>query len=424
MPRSSGIRGVTLEDVAGVGAYGSQAMPRSETLVDRYRSGRTAPLTTSDPVAALRITGQPIDLSTQLFGEMSPTAGEKFAGYRTQSDLESAIAGRAFQILEQADLARRLAEENQARILAESNAAEAERTLPILSAVDEARAALPGINPFRPGFMERAQQYPEALTNLGRAQTTAQILTGPLPQEMAGLPVIGLGGTIATEEANRAVGRMASEVDPYLAVARGVEQYTPAELARNIAVQQYAMDPNLAYGTFTDDFTTQYYKDLLALDQAQRAFDRLQGGFFDATLEEQIFDNYGQKGLDDYYASQAAEALGRDPESRAKAFDQQTELENAAIDADLAKLYGGLTPETITTKVDTNYVRKYMQDPLFNETFIGMAELYGPTGEEFVPDATSQRQKVVKAAIAEYPDDPVAATVLADILLSWTLLGT
>ena len=420
MPRSSGIRGVTLEDVAGVGAYGSQAMPKSGTLVDRYRSGRTAPLTTSDPVAALRITGQPIDLSTQLFGEMSPTAGEKFAGYRTQSDLESAIAGRAFQILEQADLARRLAEENQARILAESDAAEAERTLPILSAVDEARAALPGINPFRPGFMERAQQYPEALANLGRAQTTAQILTGPLPQEMAGLPVIGPGGTIATEEANRAVGRMAGEVDPYLAVARGVEQYTPAELARNIAVQQYAMDPNLAYGTFTDDFTTQYYKDLLALDQAQRAYGRLQGGFFDADMEETIFDMYGMEGVESYRQSRAESALGLDPKSQAEELEREQSGFNAQVDEGLAQAYLGLTPGSVNTDVDEAVVRSVMADNDFLDQFVTLTEEFQVGSEEYSPDPATQRENIKKRAIGIY-GPTVQATVLADLVLTWSL---
>lgn len=420
MAPRSGIRGVTLEDVAGVGAYGSQAMPRSGTLVDRYRSGRTAPLTTTDPVSALRITGQPIDLSTQLFGQMSPTAGEKFAGYRTQSDLESAIAGRAYQILEQADLARMLAEENQARILAESDAAEAERTLPVLSAVDEARAALPGVNPFRPGFMERVQQYPDALTDLGRAQTTAQILTGPLPQEMSGLPVLGPGGTITTEEANRAVSRMAADVDPYMAVAQGVEQYTPAELARNIAIQQYAMDPNLAYGTFTDDFTTQYYKDLLALDQAQRAYGRLQGGFFDADMEETIFDMYGMEGVESYRQSRAESALGLDPQSQADELEREQSGFNAQVDEGLAQVYLGLTPAAVNTDVDEAVVRSVMADNDFLEQFVMLTEEFQVGSKEYSADSTTQRENIKKRAIGIY-GPTVQATVLADLVLTWSL---
>ena len=83
------------------------------------------------------------------------------------------------------------------------------------------------------------------------------------------------------------------------------------------------MDPNLAYGTFTDDFTTQYYKDLLALDQAQRAFDRLQGGFFDADMEETIFDMYGMEGVESYRQSRAESALGLDPKSQAEELERE-----------------------------------------------------------------------------------------------------
>lgn len=414
-----GIGGVTIENVANVGRYGSQAMPQNAPTPpsDTRFQPFTKPLAMTNPSAvAQRNVFSPEDLDAFLFGNISPTAGQKYAGFPTQASLETAITGRAYDILEQANLAEQLALQEENRILGEVAANKAQREAKYESDINRALAPLapPSVKELFTGdFTRRLEQMPQTAPtvreNLGKALATRDIV----------------GATLNEREADRALAELASTVDPGLQLSQGILAYSPAELAQEIAVRQYGMNPQLAAGSFGPDFEQQYYSDLIALDTAQRDYERMQQGFYPETMEETIFRIGGADALDQYRLDMAQSAMGNDPESLAKEQEREQSGFNEQVDAELAQNYFGLTPSQIDSRVDEPVIRSTMADPAFLEAFKALAADFQPGGAEFNMADTQEmrRMRINELAFEVYPTSPVKATILADMIASWSLTG-
>ena len=418
-----GVGGATVESVADVARFGSQAMPArnqpaTQALQQRF-STRSAPLYLADPEAASRIVSiEPGSLDESLFGTRLSTAGQKYAGFPTASSMEQAIAGRAYQILGEANLAAKLAAENQARLQEEYNAFEeadalraAEDQARYEADIAQAEANVPSAWDIltKPGEALASRQA--ALQDLGRARATQQFTVGQPERRLE-------------SQAQRVLGQMAVDVDPYQQVAEEIQSYSPAELARQIATQQYGVTPESAYGMFPDEFTTQYYNDQIALQQAQRDYEAAQQGFYGETLEETIFRTQGASGLEEYRLNRAAEAMGTDPASQAKAAEDELSGRNAEIDQQLAQDYMGLTPGDVVGNVDPTITRAAMQDPTFRAIFPEAVEAFAPNGAEYDAMATTEerRARINEYAVEKF-GNTVYAEVLANIIASFALFG-
>jgi hypothetical protein len=379
----------------------------------------TRPLTVTNPEAASRIMSiEPGSLDQTLFGTRLSTAGKKYAGFPTAASMEQAIAGRAYQILEEANLAAKLAAENQARLQEEYNAFEEADAL--RAAEDQARyeaeiaraeANVPSAWDIltKPGESLASRQA--ALQDLGRARATQQFTVGQPERRLE-------------RQAERVLGQMAVDVDPYQQVAEEIQSYSPAELARQIATQQYGMTPESAYGMFTDDFTTQYYNDQIALEQAKRDYEAAQQGFYGETLEETIFRTQGATGLEEYRLNRAAEAMGTDPASQAKAAEDELSGRNAEIDQQLAQDYLGLAPGDVVGNVDPTVTRKAMQDPTFRTAFTDAVAAFSPNGAQYDSlDTVEQRRAKINEYAVDKFGNTVYAEVLANIIASFALFG-
>lgn len=418
-----GVGGATLENVANVARFGSQAMPARNQSATSQLENRfaafTRPLTVTNPEAASRIMSiEPGSLDQTLFGTRLSTAGKKYAGFPTAASMEQAIAGRAYQILEEANLAAKLAAENQARLQEEYNAFEEADAL--RAAEDQARyeaeiaraeANVPSAWDIltKPGESLASRQA--ALQDLGRARATQQFTVGQPERRLE-------------RQAERVLGQMAVDVDPYQQVAEEIQSYSPAELARQIATQQYGMTPESAYGMFTDDFTTQYYNDQIALEQAKRDYEAAQQGFYGETLEETIFRTQGATGLEEYRLNRAAEAMGTDPASQAKAAEDELSGRNAEIDQQLAQDYLGLAPGDVVGNVDPTVTRKAMQDPTFRTAFTDAVAAFSPNGAQYDSlDTVEQRRAKINEYAVDKFGNTVYAEVLANIIASFALFG-
>lgn len=405
-----GIGGVTLQNVANVGRFGSQAMPQNQMAsTTQNRPTRFF----NPPGTSPKISDE--DLEAFLFGDVSPTAGARYAGFPTQSAWESAITGRAYDILGQANLARQLAQQEEDRILGELSADAARREAKYQSDIDRALAPLapPSVKDlFTGGFRGQLEQMPTTIPtvqeNLGRAMATRDIV----------------GATVDEREADRALRQLSTNVDPSLNLSQQILAYTPAELAQEIAVRQYGMNPQLAAGTFGPDWESQYYNDLVALDTAQRDYERMQQGFYPETMEETIFRVGGVEALNQYREDAASKAMGTDPVSIAEEEERQQSGLNDEVDDVLADQYFGITPGQITSKVDEPIIRSVMNDPRFKAAFDEMAQAFQPGGSQFSQYDTQEmrRMKINEKAFDIY-GATVQATVLADLIASWSLTG-
>lgn len=418
-----GVGGATVQNVADVARFGSQAMPArnlpaTERLQQRF-STRTQPLTYTNPEVASRLMNiEPGGLDEALFGTRLSTADKKYAGFPTQSSMEQAIAGRAYQILEEANLASKLAAENQARIQGEYQAFEEADAL--RAAEDQARyeadiaaaeARVPSAWDLLTKPSESLASRQAALQDLGRARATQQFTMGQPERRVE-------------QQAQRVLGSMATEVDPYQQIAEEIQSYSPAELARQIATQQFAMTPESAYGMFTDDFTTQYYNDQIALENAKRDYEASQQGFYGETLEETIFRTQGATGLEEYRLNRAAEAMGTDPASQAKAEEDELSGRNAEIDQQLALDYMGLAPRDVVGNVDPSITRAVMNEPEFKAAFEDAVAAFSPNGSEYDPyDTTEMRRAKINEYAVGIFGNKTRAEVLANIIASFALFG-
>jgi hypothetical protein len=199
---------------------------------------------------------------------------------------------------------------------------------------------------------------------------------------------------------------IAQQVTPYENIAAGFANTPLSQFAQQIAVNRYGYDPALATGLFDTSVDIQSLKDQADLFAAQHPE-------LNMTPAEIVYQQYGQDGLDQYYAQQAQQALYGTVSQQTSADQAAQDAANAPIDAQLYSVYA-TAPGNVNSALNADVARQYMSDPNFLAQF--------QTGTTKIYDAMSQGisgADAVNAYMQDYLNstgDPVSARILEELL--------
>lgn len=244
MAPRTGPRGVTNEDVAN-------------------RAGVTYVYAPETPAQQNQVNQQA--LLSYVLGGQAPGYGKKYGGFPTAGYGQAAIEGQAFGI---ADLARQAAQ--QAAVREAELYSSADRQL----RTAESQAA---------SEMRRAQRQAESTfgglseSEDPMARYIGQKITGSRFQDLSGEREAELRRREAPIEAQLRSG-VASQVTPYQQISETLN-YSPSQLAQQIAVSRYGYDPMLAAGLFGGETDIKYSTQAQAMEDA-----RLRAMGYDTTL--------------------------------------------------------------------------------------------------------------------------------------------
>lgn len=441
-PRT-GPQGATNAKIMDVIQRGSAAIPKTTTPAPTQRK----PFDIQEFVR--NIVGGPVPAAA---------AGKKRAGYDTQEQLKSAIVGGidpvdAIMVLaaekaQREQLAADIAQENRLVDIYGPSAATVDRTRPgwqqreaamtqyettpsgLLRpsqytvgienepAVRAALAQTGGWTPQTPmvkesqlGEMGRdmMQQYMNAL--VPSRTTRPATLTTPAPGGGGDAAALALATRNAVSQrraqelaANQRYQReLEQNVMPNVELAEGLSNIPRYELARQIAMSRYNIDPALAAGMFQPSMEQDFTAELLARQNA----------FPGESLEEYIGRTQGAEALNAYQQSQYEAAMAKQAEGARTA-------EEEAFDLELTNRTG-IPVEVAAGDLPLAKARQLLTDDVF------MGYVNDARAGVMAYDATSAEEKKneIRRQVAYYYDqtgDPAIAKVLENILVYFDFL--
>lgn len=450
-PRT-GPQGVTIQDVANVGAAGKSAIP---TVT---RGAMPRPRIAAAPAISSA------DLMSMFVGAPLATAGKKYSGFPTESQRQQAIIGQLSAVSALEELARAQAAQDEAALLEsfgerikygspEVRATQARisdvlsRPIGGMTAVEELAAAQARYAPGRgrlaeiesrlgkPAFQvpaserETLQAEARQLRNLLPAEQpieTARVSASDQARQDAyaraierrnavafAAPTRNLAGnviqpsweTVAQQQLRASLApeleeQYAARVAPSAQLANELQNLPRAELAQLIATQQFGMDEALAAGLFGGDFERQQRE----REMAERNI------FPNQSIEDIIWSTQGEEALLQYQQDRADAALAKLDEGF------RTEDE-AAIDLSIEQSTG-IPVDAAAGDYDRARARGYLVDPNF------MAYLDQARTQVMADPATSVEEKknLMRLQAQDFyaqTGDPVGAEILLNALLSF-----
>lgn len=450
-PRT-GPQGVTIQDVANVGAAGSVALPKTpRPAMPRPRMAPVGTMSTSDLIA-------------QFVGPRLSTADKKYSGFSTEAQRQQAVIGQLAAVSALEELARAQAEQNQKALLeafgervaygspeVEATRARISDVLaqPIggMTAVENLAAAQARYAPGRERLAEiearlskPAFQVPAS--ERAALQAEARQLQSTLPAEQpietarvsasdqarqdayaramerrnavafaaptrnrAGNVIQPSWETVAQQQLRGELTpeleqQYGAQVAPSLQLANQLRDLPRAELAQQIATQQFGMDQALAAAAFGGDFERQQREREMAARNI----------FPNQSLEEIILYTQGEEALLQYQQDRLDAALAKQNEGF------RTE-EETALDLSIEQATG-VPVDVAAGDYDRARARGYLVNPEFT-SYLNQAR------EEIIASpATSmtEKQNVARQLAQDFyaqTGDPVAAQILLNALLSF-----
>lgn len=357
MAPRTGPRGVTNEDVAN-------------------RAGVTYVYAPETPAQQNQVNQQA--LLSYVLGGQAPGYGMKYGGFPTAGYGQAAIEGQAFGI---ADLARQAAQQAAVRKAELRSATDRQlRTAESQTASEMRRAQRQAASTFG-GLSESEDPM---------ARYIGQKITGSRFQDLSGEREADLGRRTTSIE-TQLESDLTSQVDPYQQISEALN-YSPSQLAQQIAVSRYGYDPMLASGLFGTQMDIDYSD---RVQQAQR-----QELGLDLSNDEYLFNILGPEGYREYQENKALQAYENVMQPN---YDQE----------DLA-LY-----EFFGTVPGNEVEREIMLDEDF-QRLVGE----GRESLRLADKATNPNAVVAKIArnYMEAGGDPVRAMLLQDILTQYSFL--
>lgn len=369
-PRT-GPRGTTLDQVARVASQGSSAIP---------------------PPPPIPQVGAPSDILQYAIGAPATTAGQKYGGYSTQSQLNAAVLGGLEPIYQVADLA-----------LAQAEAAAqdvAQRYKPAMS-VAEATYNRPATE--MAGLEARRAVSPLA----GRDSLIGNIIDIGYQKKLAPIKQEELNARLALEDLQkRQRGEIERLAGPYAQIVDYIQGTPASTLAQQLAVQRYGIDPAMAAGLYGPEIDIARQREAqnladLQLQEQMRAAGLMPG----ASTLERIFQTEGPEAALAYEQSQATGALD--------------EIADTQLNTDLYNTLG-VTMNDIGSGAPTALVREWVTTPgnidLINEAVASVQTL---------PPEVDRNDYISNVAANYYTQtgDPVGAQFLANTLRALSFFG-
>lgn len=432
--RRSGIRGVSIDDVADVAENGSSVMRGGYTFT---RPSQTPLPSVQDIIG--RMTATPLN-----------TAGQKYSGYPTATAREAAVLGSLAPFYSLGDYARQLAEQQTEPLIARAEERAAGRAELAASAAQQLADAQARVDAIKAG-----QQFvgdPSRLTPVSPG-TSATVPIGPqgfrptipeedpmLAQAQADRDLAAYGAAMAarneyafaqptysydpqtgeyrftsTTPADALQDTMQTDIlnqpeyadiAPLEQLAADIQAVPRYQLAQQMATQYFRMDPALAAGTFTPEVDIDYMDMMTDYQTAQN----LAAGIDPNASTEDILlrlDPSGQRLLQ-YQEQIAAEA-------ERKAFEGARNAEEEAFDLNIEMATGYNVKQAAGTDFALSTARGYLNDANFLQTVNNAVASMQET-EVFSP---SDRKQVADRIAAQYLNeaaDPVGARILLNIL--------
>lgn len=459
MAPRTGIRGVTINDVADVADQGSSVMRGGYTFT---RGNRPAPSSFTVPKVE--------DLISGMTGLRLDTAGKRYSGFPTATQQEAAVIGSIEPFYEIGRYARQLAGQRQEDIQADAadriRQAFGQKT-PILYSNPRSPVSIPGIGGVAPitvaaqneldpayqaaklaankawtemGISRITRGAPERLTELqdlidnglelypqekteyenllaGQRAAYADSFAKQQAAEKAQADLALLSRSLtssrlagATGESAAARQRIGEEVTPQLELAQEIEQTPRYELAQKMATQYFGMDPNIAAATFTPQMDIDYMEMQRDLQTEQN----LAAGIDpNASIADTLLrlDPSGER-LQQYQEELAAEA------ERKFAEGQRTEDEEA-FDLNI-EVATGIPVSEAAGDYSLATARQYLID----NDFLASVDNARNTMSEQSALSVEDRKRIADNLAAQYldqnPADPVGARILLNILYGYT----
>lgn len=368
-----GPRGVTIDDVQDVATNGLR-----QTGAATYKS-----VSQPKPPAF-----NPELLAAMMAGRPAETYGQKYGGFPTQSMLNDAALGYAYNWRDVADLANEQVATLSAPIESQLGDVYDSATGYDAFAAEIAKGRTPVGNLFKPKSQNVIGDFANAKAEADRQAAVAKYKSDADAQAVA--------------DYNRLV-------SPYENLASTIQTTPISQLARQALTNIYGVDPNVARATFTEQTDLDYAK--LQRDAELAA----QGIDFSMSEGEMIYNTQGLEAYNAYRDQKTYEAMYGTPAEQAKAQQDLIDSQNAPIDADILSNYG-IAPKEVTN-ADADTVRTLFMDPDF------VAKWIMPSFE--LLDANNGNPTVTTADIAgtqaqaylkENPNDILRAKTLAAII--------
>jgi hypothetical protein len=422
MALRSGIRGVTIDDVADVAENGSSVMRGGYTFT---RPSQTPLPSVQDIIG--RMTATPLN-----------TAGQKYSGYPTATAREAAVLGSLAPFYSLGDYAAQLAKQQTEPLItrAEERAAgRAELAASAAQQLADAQARLRGMSigqrlesadlgPFT--YSTRGSGVGLTQDDVAQAQADrdlaaygaamaarnkyafAQPTYSYDPQtgeyRFTSTPTaIALQDTMETDIRNQPE---YADIAPLEQLAADIQAVPRYQLAQQMATQYFGMDPALAAGTFTPEVDIDYMDMMTDYQTAQN----LAAGIDPNASTEDILlrlDPSGQRLLQ-YQEQIAAEA-------ERKAFEGARNAEEEAFDLNLEVSTGYNVKQAAGTDFALSTARGYLNDADFLKTVDNSVDSMQET-QVFSPSDRKQLADRIAAQYLDEAEDPVGARILLNIL--------
>ncbi len=361
MAPRTGPRGVTNEDVAN--RAGVTYVYRPETPAQQQEA-----------------------LLSYVLGGQAPGYGMKYGGFPTAGYGQAAIEGQAFGI---ADLARQAAQQAVVR----------EAELKRIAGDDLMGNRQAIASKYRFNYQQSpeidAVDFPSDGTPMQKLLAKAKLKSAVEAQRAS--------REAELEELQKPVtsqyqADIASQVDPYRQIAERLN-YSPSQLAQQIAVSRYGYDPMLAAGLFDTQMDMDYY------DRAQQAERQALG--FGSTNEEYLFDLLGPEAYRQYQENKALQA-----------YESVFAEDFSETDRNLQEAYG-VDPSSIVN-IDTDTARQVMNDNTFLTDVNTYRDLMATNEQDFISGEEAANSYAKE--YLELTGDPVRAQILLDILRQYSFL--
>jgi len=362
MAPRTGPRGVTNQDVANRAGVSYVALPQS-----------TQPA--------------PVDqgaLISYLLGPQAPGYGMKYGGFPTAAYGQAAVEGQAFGI---ADLARQAAQ--QAAISEAQLYGAADRQL--RTAESQTASEMRRQQRMASPIGQRLSQSENPI-----AQYVGSRMFRDRSEQLTGEREAELRRREAPIEAQLR-SDIASQVDPYRQVSEALD-YSPSQLAQQIAVSRYGYDPMLAAGLFGGETDIKYDTQAQAMEAA-----RLRAEGYDTTLSTDELIARSGLSPEEFQAYQQQKALN--------ALGNVMEPDYSQQDVELFNVYG--------TTPSNESERAIMLDPDFLTLVENSKQAMLQADKAINPNA------VVATIARNYlanGGDPAYAIMLEDILSRFSFL--
>lgn len=430
MAPRSGVRGVTVEDVANVAQNGSSSLG-GYTFTRSQRPTRSSRFA---PIASTNVQ----DLISGMIATPLNTAGQRYSGYPTASAQEAAILGSIEPFYEIGDYARQLADmqyeslvpvgRQRARGRADLATSAAQQLADAQAQVDaiKAGAAFVGAQPgqaFQPSIPNQellAQAEADRdLAAYGAAMAARNQIAFAQPRydvrpetgKYGLTPTTASEALIDTMEADIAnLPQYRTQVAPLEQMAADIQAVPRYQLAQQMATQYFGMDPALAAGMFTPQVDIDYMDMMVDYQAAQNL---ARGIDPNASTEDILLsmDPSGQR-LIDYQETMAEQA-------ERKLYEGARTAEEEAFDLNIEVSTGYNVKQAAGNDFALSTAREYLDRPGFvatvNKAVAALSEFESLSdGERKIYADNLAAQYMAKEA------DPVGARILLNILYGYT----